>query len=306
MYTARLYCPGALSESEIERLFDSEGADVLAGSVLREDGKDGDRWVLEYLTAGEPDLAALGHHLSAHALLHDISFETPASADWQVSAVPDIDWLERSYRQFPAFSVGPFYIYGSHHKDDIPPSQIGLQIDAARAFGSGEHGSTKGCLLALLDLHAQGVCPWNVVDMGAGSGILGIAAWKLWKTPVLAVDIDADSVEVALRHRDANRVPDGHTGMICIAGDGFLAPIVQEKKPFDLIIANILAGPLKDMAPDLRNVCDERGYVVLAGLLNEQATDVQAAYAAQGLTLCKSFEVGEWTTLLLQNRRDLP
>lgn len=213
----------------------------------------------------------------------------------------DTDWLAQSYQQFPAFSVGPFFIYGSHHEEQVPEDQHGLLIDAATAFGSGEHGTTKGCLLAMLDLKEKGVCPWNVLDMGTGSGILGIAAWKLWKTPVLAVDNDEEAVRVACHHRDVNKVPSGTSDMICKAGDGFHTPSVQDKKPFDLVIANILAVTLKEMVGDLKAVTDKNGFVILSGILITQAADVLAVYGKAGFSLRKRYEIAEWSTLVLQN-----
>ena len=215
----------------------------------------------------------------------------------------DLDWLAASYKQFPAFSVGPFFIYGSHHSPEdsaAPDDAIGLQIDAATAFGSGEHGTTKGCLLAILDLDADGVCPWNVLDMGAGSGILGIAAWKIWKTPVLSVDNDEEAVRVACRHRELNHVPSGAAGMICKAGDGFATVTVQDKKPFDLVIANILAVTLKEMVADLVAVCDKNAHVILSGILIRQAQEVLDVYVPYGFTLVRRYDIGDWATLVLR------
>ena len=214
---------------------------------------------------------------------------------------PATDWRAETYRAFPAFTVGPYYIYGSHHTGGVPDGLMGLNIDAATAFGSGEHGTTKGCLMMMLDLKARGVCPWSVIDIGTGSGILGIAAWKLWKTPVLATDNDPEAVRVAAHHAALNDVPADATGMICALAEGCAAKIVQEKKPYELIIANILAGPLMTMAPDIRGCVDENGYVILSGILNEQATSVRTAYEAQGLRFRQQHQVGDWTTLLLQN-----
>ena len=184
----------------------------------------------------------------------------------------------------------------------MPGAQIGLQIDAATAFGSGEHGTTAGCLRAMLDLKDSGVCPWNVLDMGTGSGILALAAYKLWKTPVLGVDNDAEATRVSGHHRDVNTVPGNATGVIFETGDGFATDIVQTRKPFDLIIANILAGPLKEMAGDLKAVSDENGIVILSGILNTQAQSVLDVYGALGLILTKRYDIDKWSTLVLRNQ----
>lgn len=259
-------------------------------------------WVLEWVLEHDTPSEELAKRLSLIAAVNDVAgVPEENSQDWSSEKIPDIDWLAHSYKQFPPFSVGPFFIYGSHYESSVPDGQMGLQIDAATAFGSGEHETTKGCLSAMLDLKGLGVCPWNVLDMGTGSGILAIAAWKLWKTPILAVDNDAESVRVAKHHQDINGVSDTSSGMTCAVGEGFAAPIAIKKKPYELIIANILAGPLIEMSIDVEPLIDENGYIILSGILNEQADDVLAAYEALDLVLKKRYEIGEWTTLVLHN-----
>ncbi len=265
-------------------------------SLLRDGSRPKSEWILEWIIEGAPDKITLAANANA-AAPQGVKI---SEKDLEIQEIPpDTDWLAQVYKQFPPFSVGPFFIHGSHYKDKIPETQIDLQIDAATAFGSGEHGTTKGCLTAMLDLKAAGACPWNVLDMGTGSGILGLAAFKLWKTPVLAIDNDPECVRVADVHRVANKVPGDATGFIALHGDGFRTPEVLKRKPFDLIIANILAGPLRDMADDLIGVLDENGYVILSGILNEQADSVIEAY--KNLKLKKHEKIGEWSTLTLQN-----
>jgi ribosomal protein L11 methyltransferase len=294
LYKARAKLPANISENNMTRITQALGESSGAFSAMREGKSDKAPWIIEWITMEKPRQKQLESALS------DVGASSEAR-DWKIEEVPEINWLEHSYRQFPAFSVGLFFIYGSHHQGGAPETQIGLQIDAATAYGSGEHATTSGCLRAMLHMKDQGVCPWNVLDMGTGSGILAIAAWKLWKTPVLAIDNDTEAVRVAARHAGFNKVPDNATGMICDCGDGFHTPSVAEKKPFDLIIANILAGPLKDMAEELVAVSDDNGYVILSGILDEQADDVTAAYMAQGLVLRDKTTSEGWTTLTLQN-----
>lgn len=294
LHTAKIKLPVSFAESDIQSL--SEFMSSFGDSLSIH--KDQNAWILELFSQDIFDPELLNSALITGADLYSLNID---NVSWMIGDVPETDWLAQSYRQFPAFSVGPFFIYGSHHDGDVPDGLIGLQIDAATAFGSGEHGTTKGCLLAMLDLKARGVCPWNVVDMGTGSGILGIAAWKLWKTPVLAVDNDKEAVRVADHHRSINNVPSGSTGVLCKHSEGFSTDIVQEKKPFDMIIANILAGPLKEMAGDLAAASDENGYVVLSGILNTQADDVIDVYEKQGFTVKNRYEIAEWSTLVLHN-----
>lgn len=273
---------------------------VLNYAIMREDGKPQAPWILSCMTEGIPDAAALTAQLLLTMKINGIEDLSFSSHDWSAEEIPDKNWLEECYRQFPPFSVGDFFVYGSHYDGEKPDDKIHLQIDAATAFGSGEHGTTKGCLLALQDLRDDGVCPWNVLDMGCGSGILAIAAWKLWKTPVLAADNDAECIRVTLRHADFNGIKTSAAALDTACGDGFATQAVQTRKPFDLIIANILAGPLIEMAPALKEVLDVNGYVVLSGMLREQADDVLKVYKNHGMNLKRRYDIDEWSTLVLQ------
>jgi ribosomal protein L11 methyltransferase len=248
-------------------------------------------WLVDEAVS-EADMAA---RLSGFGAAHGFEFGTAACATFE-----EQDWLVQAYRGFEPFSVGPFYIYGAGHEGGVPEGLMGLRIDEESAFGSGSHGTTKGCLRAMLDLKAVGQCPWNVLDMGTGSGILSVAAWKLWKTPILAVDVDEASVQAAEAHRVGNGVPGGATEMRCVQGDGFKTGAVQAKGPFDLVIANILAGRLVEMAAELVAVMDDNGYVILSGILHEQAEWVIGAYEAQGLQLKKRNTIDEWVTLVMK------
>ena len=240
MYKTSLLLSATLTDVEAAILAESAQDLCVSYSALRRENTQTAPWILEWLLDEPANENLLKARLSITAEVHEISL--PEDLHFLHEDIEDRDWLSYSYKQFPAFSVGPFFIYGSHHEGGVPDGQFGLQIDAATAFGSGEHGTTKGCLEAMLDLKGQGACPWNVLDMGTGSGILAIAAWKLWKTPVLAVDNDPEAVRVTERHRESNNVPEGSTDMTARCGDGFNEETTQKRKPYDLIIANILPG----------------------------------------------------------------
>ena len=237
--------------------------------------------------------------LSLQAAAHEIKNIDFHAQPIEIFKTPEENWLEKTYREFPPFSIGSFFIYGSHYEGKLPDGQIGLKVDAATAFGSGEHETTRGCMEAMLDLKGKGACPWNILDMGTGSGILALAAWKLWKSPILAVDNDEESVRVTMRHAEMNGVALANSALSCACGDGFNTPIVGKKKPYELILANILAGPVIEMAPDLIDVLDDNGYCILSGMLVEQAHLVASAYEGAGLTLKKQYDIGEWSTLLM-------
>lgn len=270
--------------------------DGVALSYAYFEGKQNDDWVLEWLfPAGVSHKnldAGLRDAMSAVFGVVDQSTYHTAIMD-----IPDVNWLEESYKQFQPFMIGDFYIYGQHYDGDLPGDKMLLQIDAATAFGSGEHETTAGCLDALLFLRDRGVLLKRILDMGCGSGILSIAAHRVWHTGVLAVDIDPESVVVTDRHATANGVSnhvDAHQG------DGFSADIVQNSAPYDLIIANILAGPLQDMAADMCKVTQAQGYVLLSGMLNEQADKVLEAYTEHDMSLACHIRKEKWSALLLQ------
>lgn len=257
--------------------------------------KTGSGWDIQWVFHDPAPVAELLKLVSKHSSLK------LKLSDFTILTIPETNWLEESYRQFPPFEIGDFFIFGSHYEGKIPKGKMPLQIDAATAFGSGEHGTTRGCLEALLSLHQNGLKPKSILDMGAGSGILGIAAYKLWKKPVLAVDIDKEATRVACHHRKINSVPAGDKGLICATGDGYAArPVTSRAKGFDLIIANILAGPLVIMAADLSQNLSQGGTAILSGLLVEQEKEVLKAHLSCGLTVEKRITHGDWRTLVLR------
>jgi len=208
------------------------------------------------------------------------------------------DWLAESYHALPPFSVGSFFIYGSHYTGDKPGDKIPLLIEAATAFGSGEHGTTSRCMLAIEHVKHSGFEPRNILDMGCGSGILAAAAAKLWpEVPVFAADNDPECVIVTKRHLESNGIQNVHA----YQSEGYedSSPVWKDA-PYDFIIANILAGPLIVMAAEQCRALAKGGYLILSGTLKEQAQDVLAAYTPHGLTLAGEFPGDEWMTLLLK------
>lgn len=273
---------------------------ALSCSAGRAGQKHTGAWSLEWIFEEEPTLSDMIARLELQIAAHNLPAIPFDAENFESEKTPDINWLEKTYHAFPPFSVGPFYIYGSHYEGPIPEHQMPLKIDAATAFGSGEHETTKGCLQAMLDLKGKGVCPWNTLDMGTGSGILAIAAWKLWKAPILAVDNDPECVRVTQVHAEMNGVNIGKSTLSTACGDGFFTPEADTQKPYELILMNILAGPVIEMAPAAIRVLDDNGYIVLSGMLVQQADLVTSAYEGEGLTFKKRYDIGEWSTLVLQ------
>ena len=207
-------------------------------------------------------------------------------------------WLARTHAAFPPQRVGHrFLVRGTHDTTPVPPGPIILTLDAGLAFGSGEHGSTRGCLRALeLVAHRR---PRRILDLGTGSGILAIAAAKALHRPVLASDIEPWSVRVTRQNAQLNRVA---TLVRPILANGWHARAVRAQAPYDLVFANILARPLCAMAHALATHLAPGGTAILAGLLDWQARLVLAAHRRQGLVLDQALDEGPWTTLILRRR----
>lgn len=259
-----------------------------------QEATDGDNWRVSLTTYGTPDLAAM------KAALKDAGY---ALNDNQIQAerLPETDWLRHVHDNFPPLSIGQFFIYGSHFNGDIPTHLTPLKIDAATAFGSGEHETTRGCIETLEDLANTGKTFKNALDMGCGSGILAIAMAKLWPDlKCLCVDIDPESATVTERHAAMNGV---EKRLMVRAGNGYAEPMVDAKAPFDIIAANILAGPLIDMAADMADVLKPGGYAVLSGLLARQEKEVIAAQEKHGMELLSVRAINDWRALLLQKNR---
>lgn len=212
--------------------------------------------------------------------------------------LPARDWVRENQESFPPRRVGRYFVYGSHHRRGAPAGTIGLLIDAATAFGTGEHASTAGCLRALDGL-ARRRRFRRILDMGTGTGILAIAAAKTFARDVLAADVDNGAVQVARENARRNGV--GR----CVAtrwSRGYLSRAIRRRRPYDLVLANILARPLARMAVDLGRALEPGGFAVLAGLTEWQAPYVLAAHRARRLSLVKRSVIDGWCALIVRRR----
>lgn len=218
------------------------------------------------------------------------------AAPFAVSELPETDWVAHVRRELHPVEAGRFFLYGAHDADKVPEDCVPLLIEAAMAFGTGHHGTTKGCLDAYDALLSGGVAPRSVADIGCGTAVLAIAAAKTAPNPVLASDIDPVAVEVAVANAAANGVADR---VRCFEATGFDHAALAEAAPFDLVFANILMGPLVALAPDMAAHVAAGGHVILSGILNDQADAVQDAYSEAGFTPLSRGVIGEWTTLTL-------
>ncbi|OYX69194.1 MAG: ribosomal protein L11 methyltransferase [Rhizobiales bacterium 32-66-11] len=205
------------------------------------------------------------------------------------------DWVAASLEGLAPVRVGPFHVHGSHDRARVPPNGIGIEIEAALAFGTGHHGTTQGCLAAIVDAARIGR-PGKVLDVGTGTGVLAIGAARLFRVPVVASDLDEVAVRTARENARAN-LAGPYIHMVLAAGAG--AAAVRRPGPYDLILANILLPPLKRLARPLRPLLAPGGKVVLSGLLPSHANAALAAYRAQGLQLVRRRDIDGWTTLTL-------
>ena len=210
-------------------------------------------------------------------------------------ALPQTDWVAQSLKGLAPVAAGRFYLHGSHDRPSRPLNGHPIEIDAGTAFGTGHHGTTRGCLLAFEALAKQGK-PARVLDLGCGTGVLGIAAALATKTPVMASDIDPEAVRVSLLNAKANGAG-ALLKAVTVAGTGHRA--LRECAPYDVIFANILARPLIHLAPSLARLLTAHGAVILSGLTHDQERMVSAAYRNQGLHHVCRFRLEGWSTLVM-------
>ena len=209
------------------------------------------------------------------------------------------DWVKTTLEQLVPVRAGRFIVHGQHDRAKVPPNKLGVEIEAALAFGTGHHGTTRGCLL-LLDRVLKAYRPRRVLDLGTGTGVLAISAAKALRIKVLASDIDPLSVKVA---RDNARLNGAGELVKAIRAAGLSAPQFARSGPFDLVLANILANPLRKMATPLARHLACSALIILSGLLPHQAQNVIAAYRARGLVLERHIQIEGWSSLLMRNAR---
>ncbi len=243
-------------------------------------------WEVAGYFASRPDEAGLS--------LLEASFGT---RPFLVSEIPETDWVAQVKRALPPVEAGRFFVHGSHDADRIPEDRAALLVEAATAFGTGHHGTTLGCLLALDRLADEGASPESVLDLGCGTAVLAMAAALVWPVVPLASDIDEVAIEVAR----ANIRVNGLEGRLnCVLAAGLDHSELIAGMPFDLVLANILKGPLIELAPSISGASAEGAHVILSGILDGQAQDVQVVYETFGFGTVHRDSIAGWTTLTLR------
>jgi len=247
-------------------------------------------WMVEAYYEIEPEKARIEQAIAP--LAQELGLPLP---DVTVEALPDINWVAKSLEGLPPIETDRFFVHGTHDTYKLPAARISLLVDAGEAFGTGHHGTTLGCL-RFIEQECKRRTPVNALDLGCGTGLLAIATAKLTGRLVLASDIDPIATRVTRDNARANKV---HPLIKAVTAKGFEHPDLKSGGPYDLIIANILARPLAQLAPDIEGHLARKGALILSGILHEQEQMVLSAYRAQGLTLSDRLRIDEWVTLRL-------
>lgn len=256
-----------------------------------------DDWLLEAYFDHEP----------GPVLITQVMALVPSAAgvEPQIEHLAAQDWVTMSQAGLEPVRAGRFFVHTPVHRDSVPTDAVAFEIDAGLAFGTGQHETTSGCLVLLDRLAERGVRIRNLIDVGTGTGLLAFAGMHLWPQAwAMATDIDPISIDVSRDNAAINNIPQGEeAGELTLAvADGMAHEAIAARAPFDLVVANILAGPLIDLAPSICETVESGGHVILAGLLATQADKVIDAYAVEGVTLIDRIDRGDWSCLLLCKR----
>lgn len=265
------------------------------------DPSQADDWRLDAYFESEPDADSI-------ALIRTL-VPSAGAVEPVVEPLGDADWVTLSQEGLEPIHVGRFFVHTAAHADKAPAGAVAFAIEAGQAFGTGQHETTSGCLLMLDRMKREGARFRQVADIGTGTGLLAFAARALWPgARLIASDIDPIAIAVSAENAEVNGVPVGRgRGEVeLVVAAGMAHSRLRRRAPFDLIIANILAGPLIDLAPAIAGAVAPGGSLILAGLLDHQAERVASAYRRQHMRLSARIDRGEWPTLRLVKRRLAP
>jgi ribosomal protein L11 methyltransferase len=276
--------PKAVTEAATAAIDADPVLEATAYSVLEEDEARA-VWRLDLYPTSDEEAGALVALLTKHAGL-------------QIASQPlaDADWLALALSGLPPVRAGRFFVFGAHDRGRIPANAVGLRIEAGAAFGTGHHGTTAGCLVAL-DTLLKRRRFGRALDIGTGTGVLAIAAARTGSAVAVGTDIDPVSARIAGENAALNRA-----GARFVRANGLAHRLVAASAPYDLVFANILARPLVRLAPDIRRALRPGAVAILSGLLRNQERLVRAAYLARGFRLVRRYHRDAWATLVLARR----
>ncbi|WP_375623357.1 MULTISPECIES: 50S ribosomal protein L11 methyltransferase [unclassified Bartonella] len=284
----RLYCTASKNEAEqfytlIETAFDEEGYPL---ALVEIDEKNAIYELSLYVDQDNQE-----HALKRFASVLSIDFDKI-----NIEVLPNIDWVQKSLEGLKPIHAGPFFLHGSHHRNTIPANVLPIEIEANQAFGTGHHGTTAGCLemIAKVMKHEN---PQNALDLGTGSGVLAIGIAMLKPITILASDIDPIAIQVAQHNIELNGVKEYITA---VTATGFMHEHIATRAPFDLIVANILANPLIELAQEMVKALKKGGSLILSGILEEQHAHVLDIYIKQGLKHIETYHRQGWVTIHLK------
>lgn len=288
MQQTRLHLTGTKAEAErifaaLETAFEEDGLPL----ALLEVDEEADLHEVSLYTEGDAD--------AVENRIRDLLAGLSLSRAVEREELPDIDWVAKSLEGLKPVRAGGFFVHGAHDRDRIGDGDIAIEIEAGLAFGTGHHGTTAGCLEAIARVAAERR-PENALDLGTGSAVLAIALAKLGGIPVLATDIDPVATEVAAANARLNGVADR---VECVTATGFDHPAFG-RGPFDLVVANILAGPLIELAPEMARHARSGGSLILSGILDRQEDAVLAAYGAAGFRHVGTLHREGWATIRME------
>lgn len=281
-------------EIDVEQFADNAGTFPPTVSRFEQPGEE--LWQVDVYFVDRPEPVFLSALLD-HAGLPDWHYK--------IGPIEDRDWVTESQKLLSPVRAGRFLVFGSHDADKADTDLINLQIDAGQAFGTGKHETTAACL-SLLDQLADTVEPKSVLDIGTGSAVLALAAAKVWPAAsITATDIDPIAIEVSVENCAVNKVAtrkitSKDPAIALVVADGLNDPLLTEEQPYSVAFANILAGPLINMAPSISNSVVRGGHLILSGLLITQKQDVLEAYQRCGMTIETECLSGEWAALQLR------
>ncbi|GAA5106415.1 50S ribosomal protein L11 methyltransferase [Bartonella jaculi] len=284
----RLYCTAFKNEAEqlytlMETAFDEEGYPL---SLAEIDEKNSIYELSIYVDQESQENASKRF---AHILSMD-----PDKIKSEI--LPNIDWVKKSLEGLKPVQAGPFFLHGSHNRGDIPPDVFPIEIEANQAFGTGHHGTTAGCLEMIAKV-IENENPKNALDLGTGSGVLAIGIAMLKPIAILASDIDPIAIQVTQHNIQLNGVKEYITA---VTATGFAHDEIASRAPFDLIVANILANPLIELAQEIVKALQKGGSLILSGILEEQHADVLKVYIKQGLKHIETYHRQGWVTIHLK------